>query len=99
MFVAAIKCDFCGQAHEVNGRKTGKPDVPDGWATISPMITIKGTPNYTEYEPNKSKNKLYRERRERLRERFDRYHVCLDCIEQILTGKVSLKLGMNGDKS
>lgn len=112
MFVAAIKCDFCGTPHEITCRKMGdKPDVPDGWATITPMIRIKGTPQgdvlHGKYNPYlkktdesmicpeaKKKKKAYDKRRNDLREKLDKTHVCPDCIEEIHTGKRSIKIGM-----
>lgn len=117
MFIAAIRCDFCQKAHEIPCRKTSdKPDVPIGWAVITPMIRIKGTPNQgdlfdgkawnyktqkydldpSDEQINKQKErKSFTERRDKLRARFDKAHVCLDCIEEIMTGRVSLKIGMN----
>ena len=115
MFIAAIKCDFCDKAHEIPCRKSGdKPDVPEGWATITPMVRIKGTPNdptfrgqtwdkekktyvdgiTPEAQKIADKNKLYKSRRDDLRAKFDKSHVCLDCIEEIHTGKRSIKIGM-----
>ena len=118
MFIAAIKCDFCQKAHEIPCRKAGdRPDVPDGWAVVTPQIRIKGTPNIpTEHkgklwnpltskfdkevtEEHKEKmelKKVYVKRRDELRKRFDKNHVCEDCIEEVLTGRVSTKLSFNG---
>lgn len=116
MFIAAIKCDFCNTSHEIPCRKSGDvPDIPEGWATITPQIRIKGTPNAStcgENEWNKETQKfdkkitketqekldtkkLFIKRRDELRKRFDKNHVCLDCIEEILTGKISKKIGFN----
>ena len=112
MFIAAIKCDFCKKAHEIPCRKSGdKPDVPDGWATISPTVRIKGTTqNKTcngkkwnketekfDLEPCKKeerKRNEYTERRDKLRSKFDKSHVCLDCIEEVFTGRRSIKIEM-----
>lgn len=103
MFVAAIKCDFCQKAHDLTVETANKkPEVPEGWAMITPMIRIKGTPNITEWEEansdlkraNQEKRKLYDKRRNMLRDKFEKYHVCLDCIEQIHTGRISLKIGL-----
>lgn len=102
MLVAAIKCDLCKKTFEISCRKAGeKPEVPDGWATISPLIHIKGTPKDVaqgggKYAPNDpAKQKLYRERRDALRKQFEKHHACEDCCESILTGKISLKIGSN----
>lgn len=108
MFIAAIKCDFCNKAHEIPCRKSGdKPDIPDGWAVISPTVRVKGTPkggSLTKFnmetmqqEPDKeavAAKKLYDERRDKLRAKFDKSHVCIDCIEEILTGNRSVKIEM-----
>lgn len=114
MLVAAIRCDFCKKAHEIECRKPGQEiSVPSGWATIVPMVNIKGTPKISEYngklwnsktnqydiEPSAddkskmSKKDSFKERRAKLREKFDKTHVCDDCVEQVLTGKISLKIG------
>lgn len=115
MFIAAIKCDFCQKAHEIPCRKSGDvPKVPDGWAIISPVIRIQGTPgdptcggkewnteakafNKAISQETKQKletKKLYTKRRDELRKRFDKSHVCEDCIEEVLTGRRSVKIGM-----
>lgn len=39
------------------------------------------------------KQQDFKNRREKLREKFDKNHVCEDCVEQILTGKISIKIG------
>ncbi len=44
---------------------------------------------------NHTKRKLFDERRNKLRAKFDRSHVCPDCIEEINTGKRTVKIGMN----
>lgn len=116
MLVAAIKCDFCKKAHEIECRKAGQePVVPDGWATVVPMVNIKGAPKLSSYggklwnertrafdiEPTAdqklklSSKSSFSERRKKLREKFDKTHVCNDCVEQILTGKISLKIGQS----
>lgn len=115
MFVAAIKCDFCGKAFEIPCRKSGdKPDLPEGWASVTPTIRIKGTPNdptfgdkewcpikkeyvkgmTPEGRAKRDKSKLFKERRDKLRSKFDKSHICPDCIEEITTGKKSIKIGM-----
>lgn len=116
MFIAAIKCDFCQKAHEIPCRKVGdKPDIPDGWAAVTVMVHIKGTPKGSDidgwnsitkkFEDDKidpkrqKKRKLFDERRKKLREKFDKYHVCEDCIEEILTGKKSVKIEYGGDNA
>jgi hypothetical protein len=114
MLVAAIRCDLCKKAHEIECRKAGQdPTVPDGWATVVPMVNIKGAPKISSFrgklwnertrgfdiEPtDDQKIKLsskshFSERRKKLREKFDKSHVCDDCVEQLLTGKISLKIG------
>lgn len=118
MFVAAIKCDFCKKAHEIPCRKSGDiPTIPDGWASVSPMIRIKGTPKdptFMDKEWCKKKQtyikgiseegkrlselkKAMTDRRDKLRAKFDKSHVCEDCIELIITGKRSIKIGMDND--
>lgn len=108
MFVAVIKCDFCKGLHEIHCRKAGeKAEVPDGWATIVPMVRIKGRPQAVhngqvwdkkakDFKPTTddkiSADKLYKQRNEMLRAKFEKNHVCPDCVEGILTGKVSLKI-------
>jgi hypothetical protein len=110
MFVAAIRCDICHTAHEIPCRKMGdKPDVPEGWAVVTPMIRIKGTPQgdalsgwcniKNEFDEKKvkkevkEKKKLYDKRRDDLRAKLDKTHICPDCIEEIHTGKKSIKIG------
>lgn len=92
MIVSAIKCDFCKKAQELNNQKT-----PKDWALVTPLIHIKGTPNHgrKELETEKSLAEIYRKRRDKLREKFKKQHICPDCVEQILTGKISLKIGDN----
>lgn len=122
MFIAALKCDFCGNAHEIPCRKAGDtPKVPDAWATVTPMIRIVGTPTgvvtdsmfhegkefikvgkkpngedaydwvgapKTKYE----KKKEFEKRKKSLRAKFDKSHICPDCVEEINTGKRSIKI-------
>ncbi len=95
MLVAAIKCDFCSKTVEISPTKGNATEIPDGWATIGSIISIKGT-------PQGERGKAYRERRDSLRKRFKKSHCCLDCIELILTGKNSMKIEMgetNGQES
>lgn len=124
MFIAALKCDFCGKAHEVPCRKVGdKVEIPNGWALITPLVRIKGTPQgdsaigewqaggsedgkscdhvpiTKEQKENFKIRKLYNVRRNSLRKKFDKSHVCEDCIEEILTGKKLLKIGFNKENN
>lgn len=79
MIVTALKCDFCKKVLEVD-------DLPDGWATITSMVTIRGTHHGT-------RGKIYRDRRDAIRAKVKKMHMCDDCIEATLTGKISLKIG------
>lgn len=110
MIFSAIKCDFCkGVKKDLPAGQT----VPNGWASISPHIIIKGTPkgdsrlgkwNPTdghvpkdnEQKENLRIKKLYDKRRDQLRKKLIRTHVCEDCIEEILTGKISVKIEHDG---
>lgn len=86
MIVSAIKCDFCKKAVETSNSKNLTAGLkPPGWATISPHIVIAGTPQ----GPNGDE---YRKRRDSLREKITRQHICEDCVEEIHTGKISIKL-------
>ena len=98
MILATIQCNFCGHREEITKDKRKKErydynavDVPTNWASISPMIHIKGTPHGQGEEA-----KRMRKRRDLLRAKFKPNHVCPDCIEKIMTGKVSLKLEHHG---
>ena len=87
MLVAAIKCDFCKCTVEISPTKGSSAEMPDGWATIGSIITIKGT-------PQGPKGNAYRERRDALRKKIHKQHCCIDCVELISTGRNSIKIGM-----
>ena len=92
MIVAAIKCDFCKKVVETSHQKNLTAGFkPPGWATVSPHIVIAGTPQGPTGDS-------YRKRRDALREKITSQHFCEDCVEEIYTGKISIKL-TQGDTS
>lgn len=80
MIVTAIKCDQCEKVHAVK-------DIPEGWATIGAIVRIRGT--------NQNDTKGFKKRRDALAALVPVTHICPDCIEVLITGKVSLKIGMD----
>ena len=80
MIVTAIKCDQCRKVSEVK-------EVPEGWATVGSIVRIRGTQH--------NDRKGFKKRRDALASIIPVTHVCPDCIEILLTGKVSLKITEN----
>ena len=84
MIATALKCDSCGLMNEMRGKDATQR--PEGWATIAPMVRISGTPHSEEY------GKDFRRRRDKLKELIQPMHMCPDCVEELATGKKSIKL-------
>lgn len=84
MIITALECDQCKHVSKVK-------DVPDGWATIGAIVRIRGTCH--------NDGRGFKTRRDALAKLVPVTHICPDCIEILLTGKVSLKIGMSDEKN
>lgn len=80
MIVTALKCDQCKIVLEVK-------DIPDGWATVGATIRIRGTTH--------NDDKGFKKRRDALAALVPITHIRPDCIEILITGKVSLKISQS----
>ena len=110
MMITAVRCDFCKKVNrEVDKGEVPNgwavvsayisiKGTPKGNSVTARWVPLTKSFSDEFIEPEKVKiRKLYDIRRDALRKKMIKTHVCEDCIEEILTGKVSLKLGHNGE--
>lgn len=78
MLALALKCDCCHKA--VDPIVSSLPKIPEGWASIVPLIHIKGTPKTGDRIKRADNDK----RRALLKEAYVTIHLCPVCISRII---------------